>query len=325
MTTAVASSLGVHSVRRGSGFCDPSRPVGNFVCSFDPLLFSGHGPRLGSRTGGRGDPDPLHFGRGARKAVAPCCAVPEDWKRADVGVGAAAEGGIGLEGAVALGASAARVAERQARKKAQRYTYLAGAVMSSVGITSLAVAAVGSRFFWQLDGAEVPLTETLSTFALAVSAVVGMEFWARWAHRELWHNTLWSMHESHHRPRDGPFELNDIFAIVNAVPAISLISYGFSNRGLLPGLCFGAGIGITLYGMAYMIIHDGLGHRRLPVGPLGNVPYLRRVVAAHQIHHSGKLDGVPFGLFLGPEEVEEVGGTEELQKEINRRIASARV
>lgn len=46
--------------------------------------------------------------------------------------------------------------------------------------------------------------------------------------------------QSHHRPREGPFELNDVFAIINAVPAIGLMSYGFFNKGLLPGLCFGA-------------------------------------------------------------------------------------
>jgi hypothetical protein len=67
-----------------------------------------------------------------------------------------------------------------------------------------------------------------------------MEFWARWAHRALWHASLWHMHESHHRPRDGPFELNDVFAIVNAVPAMALLAFGFFNRGLVPGLCFGA-------------------------------------------------------------------------------------
>lgn len=67
-----------------------------------------------------------------------------------------------------------------------------------------------------------------------------MEFWARWAHRALWHASLWDMHESHHLPRDGPFELNDVFAIVNAVPAMALLAFGFFNRGLVPGLCFGA-------------------------------------------------------------------------------------
>lgn len=46
--------------------------------------------------------------------------------------------------------------------------------------------------------------------------------------------------QSHHKPREGPFEMNDVFAIINAVPAISLMAYGFFNNGLVPGLCFGA-------------------------------------------------------------------------------------
>ncbi|KAJ8511830.1 hypothetical protein OPV22_002264 [Ensete ventricosum] len=210
--------------------------------------------------------------------------------------------------------------ERMARKQSERRTYLIAAMMSSLGITSMAVASVYYRFSWQMEGGEVPLTEMFGTFALSVGAAVGMEFWARWAHRALWHASLWHMHESHHRPRDGPFELNDVFAIINAVPAISLMAYGFLNRGLLPGLCFGAGLGITLFGMAYMFVHDGLVHRRFPVGPIANVPYFRRVAAAHQIHHMDKFDGVPYGLFLGPKELEEVGGLEELEKEISRRF-----
>lgn len=46
--------------------------------------------------------------------------------------------------------------------------------------------------------------------------------------------------QSHHRPREGPFEANDIFAIINAAPAIALLAYGFFNTGFIPGLCFGA-------------------------------------------------------------------------------------
>ncbi|EEC74425.1 hypothetical protein OsI_09800 [Oryza sativa Indica Group] len=213
------------------------------------------------------------------------------------------------------------VAERAARKQSERRTYLVAAVMSSLGITSMAAAAVYYRFAWQMEGSgEIPVTEMFGTFALSVGAAVGMEFWARWAHRALWHASLWHMHESHHRPRDGPFELNDVFAIINAVPAMSLLAYGFFTRGLVPGLCFGAGLGITLFGMAYMFVHDGLVHRRFPVGPIANVPYFRRVAAAHQIHHMDKFEGVPYGLFLGPKELEEVGGIEELEKEIKRRI-----
>ncbi|XP_010537151.1 PREDICTED: beta-carotene 3-hydroxylase 1, chloroplastic-like [Tarenaya hassleriana] len=215
---------------------------------------------------------------------------------------------------------ASRLAEKLERKKSERFTYLVAAVMSSFGITSMAVMAVYYRFSWQMEGGEVPISEMFGTFALSVGAAVGMEFWARWAHRALWHASLWHMHESHHKPREGPFELNDVFAIINAVPAIGLLSYGFFNKGLVPGLCFGAGLGITVFGMAYMFVHDGLVHKRFPVGPIANVPYFRRVAAAHQLHHTDKFKGVPYGLFLGPKEIEEVGGKEELEKEISKRI-----
>ncbi|KAL0728834.1 hypothetical protein Bca4012_024927 [Brassica carinata] len=194
-----------------------------------------------------------------------------------------------------------RLLKKAERKKSERFTYLIAAIMSSFGITSMAIMAVYYRFSWQLKGGEMPVSEMFGTFALSVGAAVGMEFWARWAHRALWHASLWNMHESHHKPREGAFELNDVFAIINAVPAIVLLYYGFFNKGLVPGLCFGAGLGITVFGIAYMFVHDGLVHKRFPVGPIANVPYFRKVAAAHQ-------------------EVEEVGEKEELEKEITRRI-----
>lgn len=48
------------------------------------------------------------------------------------------------------------------------------------------------------------------------------------------------------------------------------------------------GLGITIFGMAYMFVHDGLVHRRFPVGPIADVPYLRRVAAAHQVRKKKK-------------------------------------
>ncbi|KAB2000826.1 hypothetical protein E1A91_D12G263200v1 [Gossypium mustelinum] len=164
--------------------------------------------------------------------------------------------------------------ERLAKKKFERTTYLVAAILSSLGISSMAIMAVHCRFSWQMEGGEFQLLEMFGTFALSVGAAVGMEYWARWAHRALWHASLWHMHE---------------------------------------------GLGITVFGMAYMFVHDGLVHRRFPVGPIANVPYLRKVAAAHQIHHADKFDGVPYGLFLGPQELEEVGGLKELEKEIKRR------
>ena len=73
-------------------------------------------------------------------------------------------------------------------------------------------------------------------------------------------------------------------------------------------------MGISLFGMSYMFVHDGLVHRRFPVGPLGDVPYLRRVALAHKMHHSEKYGGVPWGLFLGPLELEAVGAKEDLDR-----------
>ncbi|XP_022159511.1 beta-carotene 3-hydroxylase 1, chloroplastic-like isoform X2 [Momordica charantia] len=237
------------------------------------------------------------------------------WKRLSAGGG----GDDVNELEVVNKVSNATVEEKLARKKLERETYLVAAIVSSFGITSMAAVAVCYRFSCQMGNGEFPVVEMLGTFALSIGAAVGMEFWARWAHRALWHASLWNMHQSHHRPRNGAFELNDVFVIINAVPAIALISFGLCNKGFIPGLCFGAGLGITVFGMAYMFVHDGLVHRRFPVGPIAAVPYLRRVAAAHHIHHTDKFNGVPYGLFLGPKELKEVGGEEELQKEIERR------
>ncbi|CAM6122595.1 unnamed protein product [Calypogeia fissa] len=217
-----------------------------------------------------------------------------------------------------------KVRQRVLRRKGEQKTYLFAAIASSTGFTTLAVAAVVYRFVWQMPASgEIPYAEVFGTFSLAVGAAIGMEFWARWAHKALWHASLWNMHESHHRPRDGPFETNDVFAIINAVPAISLMLYGFLNKGIVPGLCFGAGLGITMFGIAYMFVHDGLVHRRFPVGPIAGVPYLQKVAAAHQLHHADMFEGVPYGLFLGPQELEKVGGKEELEKLLKQRSKPA--
>ncbi|CAA7406792.1 unnamed protein product [Spirodela intermedia] len=338
ISSAATTTLSIRKLCGGRGCAPaeaPPRQQSNFLSFFDPLPFAVLGRCHRTGDGGVSMAHPLHLRTKRRKAVTLCFVLADDRRQVEGAVAPAEEevaaaesegeamtttSEIQFEEALALGASAARAAERQARKKAERQTYLVAAVMSSLGITSMAIAAVYYRFSYQMEGAEVPFSEMFGTFCLSVGAAVGMEFWARWAHRSLWHASLWEMHESHHRPRDGPFELNDVFAVVNAVPAISLLSYGFFHRGLLPGLCFGAGLGITLFGMAYMFVHDGLVHRRFPVGPIADVPYLRKVAAAHQIHHSEKFEGVPYGLFLGPKELEEVGGAEELEKEINRRM-----
>lgn len=158
--------------------------------------------------------------------------------------------------------AAARLAEKVARKRSERSTYLVAAVMSSFGITSMAILAVYYRFAWQMEvrayiARNSPFWSALylliscvfcNWFSLGwtwtgrrgsvywnvrhicsfswscrkflfsfivnfqfeyrifsfvmelisgrvVEFQVGMEFWARWAHRALWHASLWHMHE----------------------------------------------------------------------------------------------------------------------------------
>jgi beta-carotene 3-hydroxylase len=55
-----------------------------------------------------------------------------------------------LEEEAALAASR-RLADKKARKQSERRTYLVAAVMSSLGVTSMAVASVYYRFAWQME------------------------------------------------------------------------------------------------------------------------------------------------------------------------------
>ncbi|CAN0841209.1 hypothetical protein LINGRAHAP2_LOCUS3156 [Linum grandiflorum] len=101
------------------------------------------------------------------------------------------------------------------RMETDRKANVVGAMLS--GITSMAaLAVVYSKFSCQFDDGgddQFPAVEMLATFSLSVRAAVGTEYWARWAHRALWHRSLWNLHKSHHKARDGPFEANDVFVV----------------------------------------------------------------------------------------------------------------
>jgi beta-carotene 3-hydroxylase len=224
-----------------------------------------------------------------------------------------------------------RLTKSEREKNSKDYEW--AALVSSCGVTSIAITATYFRLLrsYNLDDtAMFPTAELFAQLALIAGAAVGMEFYARFAHKYLWHDVWWSMpmkyrkpwtrkiwllHESHHLPRDGAFEANDIFAVANGVPAFLLCAYGFFTPGVYGGLCFGAGLGITFFGIAYMYVHDGMVHKRFPTGPLGKMPWLRRVAAAHTIHHTEQFEGVPWGLFLSEQELSKhKGGIAELNK-----------
>jgi beta-carotene 3-hydroxylase len=143
------------------------------------------------------------------------------------------------------------------------------------------------------------VTWTLSAFAVAAA----MDIWAGFLHRHFWHGVLWRVHASHHDGQRKGFEANDVLSMTHAPIAVALVLYGCrAAPGLLREMLFGCGVGMTVFGVAYVVVHDGLAHGRLPVRALVRVPllgaYLRRVVVEHLRHHERPAHGSPYGLFF---------------------------
>lgn len=148
-----------------------------------------------------------------------------------------------------------------------------------------------------------PATERVALeIAVAAVTVGAMDVWAAVLHRRFWHGPLWSIHRSHHAPRAGVFEKNDALSTLHAPIAIALILWGCGAGGVERSIAFAVGVGMTVFGALYVLIHDGLVHRRLPVGVLLRVPVLRAIVRAHEEHHRG-AGGVPYGILFGPWEL----------------------
>jgi beta-carotene 3-hydroxylase len=142
----------------------------------------------------------------------------------------------------------------------------------------------------------------MATLALDLIIFAGaflfMEGVAWFTHKYVMHGFGWVWHRSHHEPRDGAFERNDLFAVVFATPAIVAIYFGVHGiPWLLP-----IGVGITAYGAVYFMFHDGLVHRRYPVPLDGRSRFWKRLIQAHRIHHavSTKQGCVSFGFLVAP-------------------------
>lgn len=142
--------------------------------------------------------------------------------------------------------------------------------------------------------------DVLARAALVLGALVGMEVAAWWIHKHVMHGWGWAWHRSHHAPREAWFERNDLYAVVFAGMAIVLIALGSHWPALEPLRWVGAGM--TLYGLLYFLVHDGLVHRRLPLRWVPRSGYLKRLYQAHRLHHA--LDrhgaGVSFGFLWAP-------------------------
>ncbi|MEL6987636.1 MAG: fatty acid hydroxylase [Bacteroidota bacterium] len=134
---------------------------------------------------------------------------------------------------------------------------------------------------------------------VTLAAYIGMEFMAWFTHKYVMHGFLWTWHEDHHKPHlnEGFFEKNDRFFLVFAVPsALCYITGTLTPHFWL----FFIGVGISLYGLTYFLIHDVYIHRRFKWFKQLDSKYSRAILRAHGAHHAKqeKEDGESFGLLV---------------------------
>ena len=118
----------------------------------------------------------------------------------------------------------------------EQITYQFSALAATLGVSALAIVATYLRFEWHMEAdGVIPWMEVgeallwerpcgtvsasrmlislfiqvIAPLSLVAGGVFGMEMWARYAHKALWHDYEpgWALHKSHHEPRTGPFEV----------------------------------------------------------------------------------------------------------------------
>jgi beta-carotene 3-hydroxylase len=127
---------------------------------------------------------------------------------------------------------------------------------------------------------------------IVLATVAAMEGLAWAAHKYIMHGFGWAWHRDHHEPHDNVVEKNDLFGLIGAVATVTLFILGYLYSPVL----WWVALGVTLYGIIYALVHDGLVHQRF----FRWVPksgYARWLVQAHKLHHAavGKDGGVSFG------------------------------
>jgi len=127
-----------------------------------------------------------------------------------------------------------------------------------------------------------------------------MEFVAWFAHKYVMHGFLWYLHKDHHQHKPGFWEKNDAFFLIFAIPSAACYIVGSAVAEMLP--VFFVGVGISLYGLAYFLVHDIFIHQRFKIFTRTNHRYLKAIRKAHKVHHKhlDPEDGECFGMLAVP-------------------------
>lgn len=124
---------------------------------------------------------------------------------------------------------------------------------------------------------------------------------ATWlTHKYVMHGFLWVLHEDHHQPKyQHPFEKNDAFFVIGAIPSISLFYYGVHPEF---NYKFFIGLGVLFYGATYFLVHDVIIHQRFKWFKKTKNKYIVGLRKAHKVHHKhlGKEHGECFGMLNVP-------------------------
>lgn len=140
----------------------------------------------------------------------------------------------------------------------------------------------------------------MNWWILFVISFCVMEFNAWFLHKYVMHGFLWCLHRDHHVvDKSHVYQLNDLFALVFAVPSFLFILlsslYEFKIMGAV-------GYGVMAYGVAYFTVHEVIIHRRWPLMTVPRGRYFRALNAAHKMHHSvlTKEGASNFGMLVVP-------------------------
>ncbi|BBD73646.1 beta-carotene hydroxylase [Sulfodiicoccus acidiphilus] len=119
---------------------------------------------------------------------------------------------------------------------------------------------------------------------VGLTTFVGMEFVARGTHKYVMHGVLWSLHKDHHYPSNSTFQRNDLFGLMFAGIATTLVWYWFRTGDYY---LLAVALGMAAYGASYLTVHDMIihdRHARLRRRGINN-RYLRRLIQVHDLHH----------------------------------------
>lgn len=140
----------------------------------------------------------------------------------------------------------------------------------------------------------------LINILIVLAAFISMECIAWLTHKYVMHGFLWRLHRDHHKKDTyGFFEENDYFFLIFAIPGIAGLFFGMMNNY---NYLFYGGLGITIYGFTYFLVHDVFIHQRFKLFRNAENAYFKAIRRAHKMHHKhiGKENGECFGMLWIP-------------------------